>query len=478
MNCTVYNSLTKTNEEITERNLNWYMCGPTVYDYSHIGHARNYICNDIIRRILEYFGYKVNLVMNITDVDDKIINKSNEIYKDPNKFLEISKKYEEEFLKDLNALNVKDPEIITRASQYINEIIDFINGIMENGYAYESNGSVYFDSQKYYEKFDDNFQLNLNEESFDQVIFNEKKHAHDFVLWKKSKENEPFWDSPWGVGRPGWHIECSAMASDIFGESFDIHSGGCDLKFPHHENELKQANARFNKCCWVKYFIHMGHLHIEGLKMSKSLKNFITIKEILKKYNSNQIKMLFLMNKYNQPMNYSEDRLIQVSEILDSFIILITSFENSNITNFDKFNEEDIAFINIIKETRIDVDNLLKNDFNTPEAINKLYNLVKVINIYVKNEYKITIVRNAIYLIKDYFNIFGISLNTNKSSKESEIMNSFCEFRDDIRNYAFSNKQYDILKLTDKVRDTSMPKLNIVIEDKSKSQSTWRYQSI
>ena len=184
------------------------------------------------------------------------------------------------------------------------------------------------------------------------------------------------------------------------------------------------------------------------------------------------------MNKYSQPMNYSEDRLIQVTEILDSFIVLITSFENFNITNFDKFNEEDIGIINIIKETRIDVDNFLKNDFNTPDAINKLYNLVKVINIYVKDNFKITIVRNAINLIKDYFNVFGISLNINKSSKESEIMNSFCEFRDNVRSYAFSNKQFDILKLTDKVRDSSMPKLNITIEDKSKTESTWRYQNI
>ena len=184
------------------------------------------------------------------------------------------------------------------------------------------------------------------------------------------------------------------------------------------------------------------------------------------------------MNKYNQPMNYSEDRLIQVSEILDSFIVLMTSFENSNLTNFDKFNEEDIAIINIIKETRIDVDNFLKNDFNTPDAVNKLYNLVKVINIYVKNEYKITIVRNAINLIKDYFNVFGITINNNSSNKESDILDSLCKFRDNVRKYAFNNKQYEILKITDEVRDVDMPKINITLEDKSKTESIWRYSNI
>lgn len=478
MNCTVYNSLTNKKELLNNKELNWYMCGPTVYDYSHIGHARNYICNDIIKRILENYGYSVKLVMNITDVDDKIINKSNELYNDPNKFLEVSKKYEESFLDDINKLNVILPDIITRASQYIEEIIVFIENIIKNNFAYESNGSVYFDSQKYYNKFDDNFHLNLNDESFDQNMLGDKKHPQDFALWKSAKENEPYWDSPWGKGRPGWHIECSAMASDIFGESFDIHSGGCDLKFPHHENEIKQSNANFNKYGWVKCFIHMGHLHIDGLKMSKSLKNFITIKEILKKYNSNQLRMFFLMNKYNQPMNYSEDRLIQVSDILNSFVVLITSFDNIRNNCFEKYNKYDFNIIDIIDECKKDVDYNLLDDFNTPEAINKLYNLVKVINIYTKETYKISVVKKAINLITYYFNIFGIAINNNSSNIESDILDSLCKFRDNVRKYAFNNKQFEILKITDEVRDIDMPKINITLEDKSKTKSIWRYSNI
>ena len=299
-------------------------------------------------------------------------------------------------MEDMKSLNIICPDIITRASQYIPEIISFITDIINNGFGYESNGSVYFDSQSYYKDFSDNFNLNLNEESFDQDMISDKKHPQDFALWKAVKDNEPFWESPWGKGRPGWHIECSAMASDIFGESFDIHSGGCDLKFPHHENEIKQANARFGKEGWVKYFIHMGHLHIDGLKMSKSLKNFITIKEILKKYNSNQLRMFFLMNKYNQPMNFSEERLIQVSDIFDSFIVLISSFDNNDKISYEKYTKDDINILDIIMNTEAKIEDNLIDDFNTPDAINNLHYLVKIINIYVKESYNI----NNDYLLR------------------------------------------------------------------------------
>ena len=473
--CKVLNTLTNSKDILDDYTLNWYMCGPTVYDNSHIGHARNYICNDIIRRVLEYFGYKIKLVMNITDVDDKIINKSNEVFQNPNRFLEISKKYEQSFMEDMNNLNIINPDVITRASQYIEEIINFIQKIIENDFGYESNGSVYFDSQSYYKQFADNFKLNLNEESFDQDMISDKKHPQDFALWKAAKENEPFWDSPWGKGRPGWHIECSAMASDIFGDSFDIHSGGCDLKFPHHENEIKQANAKFQKIGWVKYFIHMGHLHIDGLKMSKSLKNFITIKEILKKYNSNQLRMFFLMNKYNQPMNFSEERLNQVSDIFNSFMVLITTFENNEEICHEKYSNYDFNLLNTIDETKLKVDEFLIDDFNTPEAINNLLNLVKLINIYIREKYNIFIVKKAVNLIKKYLFILGINFNNNKDKNTNIILDKFCDFRNEIKKYAFENKQFNLLKLTDNIRDNIMPNLNVIFEDTSKTSSSWRY---
>jgi len=266
------------------------MCGPTVYDHSHMGHAKTYVCSDILRRILtDYFGYNVKLCMNITDIDDKIIMRANERKLE---FSEFSRSQETEFLNDCEALNIRLPSVITRVSEYVPEIVDYIKKIIDNGYAYESNGSVYFDVLKFdaaenhkYAKLEPtNFgNLELLKEGEGALTgegaVSEKKNEQDFALWKKSKEGEPFWDSPWGTGRPGWHIECSAMASSIFKEHpIDIHSGGIDLKFPHHDNELAQAEAYYDCNQWIKYFWHTGHLHIKGKKMSKSLKNFTTIK--------------------------------------------------------------------------------------------------------------------------------------------------------------------------------------------------------
>jgi len=476
----ITNTLNDTKEELITLNntINWYSCGPTVYNDSHIGHARNYIVNDIIRRILLYYGYKVKLVMNITDIDDKIINKSKEIYNDGKEFLKISTKYEKSFFDDMDKLNIMRPDIITRATQYIEEIINYISNIQKNGFAYESNNSVYFDSQKYYESFKDNFNLNLNKESFDQDKISEKKNPQDFVLWKKSKDGEPFWESPWGEGRPGWHIECTSMASDIFGNTFDLHSGGCDLKFPHHENEIKQANAHNNKNKWVNFFIHVGHLNIEGLKMSKSLKNFITIKEILEKYNSNQLRLLFLMHKYNHTMDYSEDRLKQTNDILKNYTNFI-----SNITilteNNNKYLQDDFDIIDEIDNIKEKIDFNFKDDFNTPEVINNLNDMIKKINKYIlsKNGYKISIIKQSSDYLQKILNVMGINFNTsnNQNKITDKLLDIICNFRDDIKEYAFKNKQYELLKMTDKIRDYDLPNLNIIIEDKGKDKSIWKF---
>ena len=266
------------------------MCGPTVYDHSHMGHAKTYVCFDIIHRLMtDYFGYDVKLCMNITDIDDKIIMRANEQKKD---FAEISRNMETEFFKDCEALNIKQPAVITRVTEYVPEIVAFIKKIIDNGYAYESNGSVYFNVVKYndaenhsYAKLEPtnvgNMELLAEGEGAltAEGAKTEKQSERDFALWKKSKEGEPFWDSPWGTGRPGWHIECSAMAGEIFKEyPIDIHSGGCDLKFPHHDNEIAQSEAYYDCDNWINNFWHTGHLHIAGKKMSKSLKNFTTIK--------------------------------------------------------------------------------------------------------------------------------------------------------------------------------------------------------
>ena len=256
--------------------------------------------------------------MNITDIDDKIINKA---IKQERDFLEISRHFENEFMDDMKKLNVALPDVITRVSEYVPEIVEFIEGIIKNGFAYVSNGSVYFDVTKYnadpchtYAKLEpssvDNKELLAEGEGIlTDVDVKEKSNEKDFALWKKSKEGEPKWPSTWGEGRPGWHIECSAMcASIIKGFPVDIHSGGIDLRFPHHDNEIAQSEAYYNCDNWVNNFWHAGHLHIAGKKMSKSLKNFITIKDILEKYNSRQIRFVFLLHNWNSLMNYTTEK--------------------------------------------------------------------------------------------------------------------------------------------------------------------------
>ena len=284
-----------------------------------MGHARTYVSFDIIKRIMvDYFGMNVKLVMNITDIDDKIIRKAIEQKVD---FKEISLKYETEFLEDMRRLNVALPDSITRVSEFVPEIVAFIETIINNGYAYESNGSVYFDVKKYsaepnhtYAKLEPT-SVNSKEKMAEGegVLTNaettEKRDAADFALWKKSKEGEPKWPSPWGEGRPGWHIECSAMAASIFKKyPIDIHTGGVDIRFPHHDNEIAQSEAYYKCDNWINNFWHTGHLHIQGKKMSKSLKNFLTIKQILEDFNPRQVRFLFLIHTWSTLMNYSTDK--------------------------------------------------------------------------------------------------------------------------------------------------------------------------
>ena len=413
----LYNSLTRQKEIFVPQKGNtvtFYNCGPTVYDASHMGHARNYLTFDIVRRVIQdYFGYNVFYVMNITDIDDKIIKRArqNHLYEeylakkhgleqvledcnqvlekfaitvsettDPDKkvmqerlfntlktsvfnvaeaqkagsglveaqnqllvdakdllsdwldkqfgggitdnqiFAKLPRHWEEMYHQDMENLNILPANCLVRVSEYVPEIVAFIQKIIDNGYAYESNGSVYFDVAKF-DACETHFYARLVPEAFgDQAALKEgegdligdtkeKKSENDFALWKMSKPGEPSWSSPWGMGRPGWHIECSAMASSILGDSIDIHAGGYDLKFPHHDNELAQSEAYFGCCNWIKYFLHSGHLTIAGCKMSKSLKNFITIGESLKRYSARQLRLTFLLHSWKDTLDYSESTM-------------------------------------------------------------------------------------------------------------------------------------------------------------------------
>ncbi|HIP89105.1 MAG TPA: cysteine--tRNA ligase, partial [Thermococcus paralvinellae] len=294
----IYNTLTKQKEEfkpLKEGEVRMYVCGPTVYDYTHLGHARTYIAFDVIRRYLEHRGYTVLMVMNFTDIDDKIIRRAQETGEDPK---ELAEKFLKYFLEDMKALKVKPADIYPRVTEHIQDIIKFVEKLEEKGYAYEGSDGVYFEVQKFkdYGKLS-GIKLEELRKGARVEPGEGKRNPEDFALWKKAKPGEPKWDSPWGEGRPGWHIECSTMSTKYLGEQFDIHGGGNDLIFPHHENEIAQTEACTGKR-WVRYWLHTGFVMVKGEKMSKSLGNFVTIRELLQRYSPEVIRFFVLQKHY------------------------------------------------------------------------------------------------------------------------------------------------------------------------------------
>ena len=361
----IYNSCVKNTQDFTNKSgtIQWYMCGPTVHSHSHLGHARTYMSFDIIRKILErHYNYDVNLIMNITNVDDKIIKRSNEEGKD---FLEVANYWENEFFADMKKLDIDLPDTIARVSEYIKEIVEFISEIQNNGFAYESNGSVYFNVPLFEKKMDYKPKFhnmsNTSTSNTVQEFLGDKKDPRDFVLWKKTKENEPEWDPKeynkkltWSNGRPGWHIECSAMSNTTIGHIIDIHSGGTDLKFPHHENEIMQ-NMAYNSKSDIKFFLHSGHVNIKGQKMSKSLKNFTTIKEELSKISANTMRLFFVSFKYRDPINIEKDsdykETLSTEKTIKEFLMKVDSLPFD--TESSKYEtENDHTFIKILNNIR------------------------------------------------------------------------------------------------------------------------------
>lgn len=375
----VYNSLTKRKDELILPKgniLSWYVCGPTVYDSSHIGHASNYVRFDVIRRILmNFFDINVIYLMGITDIDDKIINKAHLLDQE---FTAITSHYEREFFQDMLALNIMQPTLTSRVTDYVPEIIRFIQTIIDKGHGYVAeNGSVYFDVTKYghYNKF-----LPPSPSSANPGV---KRSNQDFALWKTVKPGEPYWPSPWGPGRPGWHIECSAMASRLFGSSIDIHSGGTDLMFPHHENELAQSCSFHDVKQWANYWLHTGFLHLQydPEKMSKSLKNIIPTSELLQKYSANQFRMYCMLSHYRSNIEFAEDKLdkaINLDNRIGNFLQLCDGYirgqsEDGNIQEAETMQK--------LAETNERVTSALKDDFNTVEALDALFDLITAMNV-------------------------------------------------------------------------------------------------
>ena len=387
-----YNTLTRDKQEfvpIEPKKAKIYSCGPTVYQYAHIGNLRTYVFMDLLRRTLMRAGYSLTHVMNITDVghlvsdgddgEDKMEKSAREQKRSPK---EIAAHYTEVFMRDIDLLSITHPEIIPRATEHIQEMLDFVVGLMEKGYAYETSDGIYFDIQKFdgYGKLS---RLNLEEQQAGArvEVNDEKRHPADFALWKKApKEHIMQWPSPWGMGYPGWHIECSAMSNRYLGKTIDIHCGGSDLAFPHHENEIAQSEAA-NGCKFVNYWLHNGFINIDNKKMSKSLGNFFTVREAAAAYGYDCIRMFMLMSHYRSPLNYSGEILMQAKAALERLRTAKNNLEFFIANGRDgDLSEADAAFVAGLDQYREKFDAVMDDDFNTADAISVIFEMVREIN--------------------------------------------------------------------------------------------------
>ncbi|PIA17511.1 hypothetical protein COEREDRAFT_80512 [Coemansia reversa NRRL 1564] len=636
----VFNTFTKSKVPFVPRKGNcvsWYGCGPTVYDAAHMGHARNYVSFDIIRRIMEdYLGYDLNVVMNITDIDDKIIlcarhkhllsqyrtqvtalteqtieDASNALYEfanasfkglielrigrpigcdddwkafalevddgndevflasdlkasmnfkaarnafralvvarqkvaagktsqaeagvlidscedvlapwldrqhgadvtDQRIFRDLAAYWENDFFEDMDALNVRRPHVLTRVSEFVPDIVRFVQRIIDNGYAYEAGGSVYFDVAAFDGK-NGHFYAKLEPSSKGNVALvadgegplsrrgNEKRSESDFALWKRSKPGEPTWPSPWSAGRPGWHIECSVMASEILGEQIDIHTGGIDLAFPHHTNELAQSEACFESQQWVNYFLHAGHLNVKGLKMSKSLKNYVTIKEALHKYTARQIRTLFLLSQWNAPMYFdskSMEEAIAVERSLSNFFSNVTALLRDSRLHQQGSDAQrrilapELDLLKALENSKELVHRALLDSFDTSTAIRAIQDIVARTNAYLQrgrsciDPQTVEVVALYVSRIMRAFGLVaespaqaigwgiqavsaeGQGTSTDRESLILPVASVLSEFRDAVREIALSGgDKKALLTLCDRIRDKDLPNLGIVIDD-------------
>uniref|UniRef100_H0WT90 Cysteine--tRNA ligase, cytoplasmic n=1 Tax=Otolemur garnettii TaxID=30611 RepID=H0WT90_OTOGA len=601
----LYNSLTRNKDMFIPQDgkkVTWYCCGPTVYDASHMGHARSYISFDILRRVLkDYFKFDVFYCMNITDIDDKIIRRARQDHlfqqyrekqppatqlledvhaalkpfavklnetTDPNKkqmleriqhavrlateplekalqsrltgeevdrcaevllqeakdllsdwldstfgsevtdnsiFSKLPKFWEGEFHRDMAALNVLPPDVLTRVSEYVPEIVNFVQKIVDNGYGYVSNGSVYFDTVKFASSGKHSYgklvpeavgdQKALQEGEGDLSIsadrLSEKRSPNDFALWKTSKPGEPSWLCPWGKGRPGWHIECSAMAGTLLGASMDIHGGGFDLRFPHHDNELAQSEAYFENDCWVRYFLHTGHLTIAGCKMSKSLKNFITIKDALKKHSARQLRLAFLMHSWKDTLDYSSNTMesaLQYEKFLNEFFLNVKDILRAPVDvtgQFEKWEDEEAELNKNFYDKKTAIHEALCDNIDTRTVMEEMRALVSQCNLYMaarkaarRKPNRALLESIALYLthmLKIFGAIeeessLGFPVGEPRSSLNLEAtvmpyLQVLSEFREGVRKIAREKKVPEVLKLSDALRDDVLPELGVRFED-------------
>ena len=418
----IYNTLTRRKEElktITDGEVKIYACGPTVYNYIHIGNSRPLCVFDTLRRYLEYRGYKVNFVQNFTDIDDKIIKKAIEENSD---YKTVSEKYIKEFWTDAKGLNFREATVHPKATENIDEIINIISTLVEKGYAYPvENGDVYFSPKKFpgYGKLSHQPLEDL--EAGARINIGElKKEPMDFALWKGAKPGEPYWESPWGKGRPGWHIECSAMVHRFLGNTIDIHCGGQDLIFPHHENEIAQS-----ECCngvpFSHYWMHNGYINVDNVKMSKSLGNFFTVRDVAEKYGYEPIRYLMISSQYRSPINYSVDIIEQCKASLQRLYTCRNSldFALENATDIVPENAEEIK--KQLDSRREQFIEAMDDDLNTADGISAVFELVKDINVNVIESKSAELIKYAIDLFDELTNVLGLVYNRDTGSLDEEV---------------------------------------------------------
>ena len=431
-----------------------YACGPTVYNYIHIGNARPLCIFDILRRYLEYRGYNVKFVQNFTDIDDKIIRRANEEHVD---FSEISERYIKEFWTDADGLNVRHATINPKATENIDAIIQIISTLIEKGYAYEAQGDVYFSTEKFKDYGKLSHQPLEDLEAGARIMVGEvKREPMDFAVWKAAKPGEPAWDSPWGKGRPGWHIECSAMNWRYLGDTIDIHCGGQDLIFPHHENEIAQSEC-FTGKPFAHYWMHNGYINVDNVKMSKSLGNFFTVRDVAEKYGYEPIRYLLISAQYRSPINYSTDIIEQCIAALNRLYTCRDSLDFELKNASDAEHDGDKAIIDGFDKYREQFISAMDDDLNTADAIASIFELVRDINTNVvgKTPSK-ALVEGAIAMFDELTGVLGLVYN-----RKTETLDSDVEALIEARTNARKEKNW---AEADRIRD-QLKEMGIVLED-------------
>lgn len=458
----VFNTLTRKKEEfkpLVAGKVSMYVCGPTVYNYIHIGNARSVIAFDTIRRYFEYRGYDVKYVSNFTDVDDKMIN---EARKEHTTVAELAERYIKAFMEDTEALNIQPATLHPRATHEIKEIIGFVQDLIDKGYAYEVDGDVYYRARKFpnYGQLSDQNIAELEEgasEHINEEEQNRKEDPIDFALWKAQKEDDEIaWNSPWGKGRPGWHIECSVMSTTYLGDTIDIHGGGQDLEFPHHENEIAQSEAKTGKK-FVNYWMHNGFVTVgkKQEKMSKSLHNFVTVHDILKQIDPQVLRFYMSSVQYRRPINYSEDGLKQAETVLKRYQNTLRNLEARLQEKTDSL--EDSILRDNLTQAKAEFIEAMDDDFNVQNALSVMYDLTSTLNTHLQED-KVDkpALKRAKKILIDWLEIFGVSFNENQAEDDTDIEKMITE-----RDAARKNKDW---AESDRLRDRLQAR-GIVIED-------------